>query len=142
LQDCRRPLRNGLFPFRIEPSVAKTAPPVKTVERKISVPVKVEKPVTGYDLDKLARAVAHAETGNCTKGAGLSHNNAFGIMTWPNGKRQFKRYATCEESYEDFKRIWSRYYGRFPDHRLAVKYTGNDRADTWLANVKAIYSSL
>ena len=129
------------MPFRIEvpvPSPVKTAPVPKTVKQDNPVPVKAQE----YDLNKLARAVAHAETGDCTKGAGLSHNNAFGIMTWPNGKRQFKRYATCEESYEDFKRIWSSYYGRFPDHRLAVKYTGNDRAHTWLANVKAIYSSL
>lgn len=53
-----------------------------------NVPQKVEKPVlapkevkidTSYDLDKLAKAVAIAETGNCTKGYGKEYNNCFGI---------------------------------------------------------------
>lgn len=97
---------------------------------------------TSYDLDKLAKAVARHETGGCTLGSGRTHNNAFGIMQWKNGKRSFKRYETCEQSYEDFKRIWTAYYGRFPDLALAKKYSGNDRPNQWLSNVTAFYNEL
>jgi hypothetical protein len=116
---------------------------VKTVEQKISVPVKVEKPVTGYDLDKLAKAVAIAETSDCTKGrTAVARNNCFGIMHWPNGVRTLKTYPTKEASYKDFERVWSSYYGRFPDSRLAHKWTGGDRPDDWLRIVTSVYNSL
>ena len=96
----------------------------------------------GYDLDKLAHAVATAETGGCTLGSGKTHHNAYGIMVWPNGHRQFKRYSSCEESVKDFKRIWAAYYKRFPDLNLARRWTGNDRASTWLATVTRTYNAL
>lgn len=95
-----------------------------------------------YNLDKLAKAVAVAETGGCKLGSAKTHNNCYGIMHWPNGKRQFKPYKSKEDSVADFKRIWSSYYGRYPDLRLAKKWTGSDRPSTWLANVNAVYSSL
>lgn len=92
------------------------------------------------DLDKLAYAVAVAETGNCTKGSGVSKKNCFGIMEWPNGKRQLKTYNSTEESYADFKRIWSeKYGGGFPTYYMAQKWTGNHNPDVWLSNVKAAY---
>lgn len=94
-----------------------------------------------FDLDKLASAVARAETSGCTKWSALSHNNCFGIMTWDkNGKRSFKRYASHEESFADFKRIWSSYYGWFPTLAMAKKWTGADRAERWLWHVKQFYA--
>lgn len=95
-----------------------------------------------YDIDKLAEAVAIAETSGCNRGSGVSHNNCFGVMHWPNGVRTLKTYSTKQESYDDFKRIWSSFYGRFPDEALARKWTGNDSPDTWLRNVKIAYSNL
>jgi len=60
-------------------------------------------------------------------------------MHWPNGKRTGKSYISKEDSYEDFKRIWAKSYGRFPDLQMAEKWTGKDRAQTWLKIVKANY---
>lgn len=91
------------------------------------------------DLDKLAYAVAVAETGDCTEGMGVTKNNCFGIMTWPNGVRTGKWYPNKQASYEDFKRIWAKNYKRFPDFTLAHRWTGGDRVHTWLANVKRVY---
>ena len=95
-----------------------------------------------FDLDKLAKAVARHETCSCTCGNSAAVNNAFGIREWINGKPRFKHYASCEESYKDFKRIWSKYYGRFPDAKLASRYSGNDRPYQWLANVTKFYNEL
>lgn len=57
--------------------------------------------------------------------------------------RTAKTYKTTDESFADFKRIWSNpkglYRGRFPDEALAKTWTGNDNAKTWLANVKKYY---
>lgn len=96
----------------------------------------------GLDLDKLARAVAVAETSGCTQGSGRSRNNCFGIMHWPGGKRTLISYPSKEASFEHFKDIWSRLYKRFPDRALAAKWTGNDHPDRWLATVEHVYYSL
>jgi len=56
---------------------AKVSKPTKVtpkVEKKQEKPKEV-KIDTKIDLDRLARAVAMAETNNCTKGYGLTHNN-------------------------------------------------------------------
>lgn len=85
------------------------------------------------DLDRLARAVAIAETSNCTKGTGISKNNCHGIMSWTTtGKRYPRTFRTTVESYQEFKRIWGKYYKLFPTHELAVKWTGDERAKEWL----------
>lgn len=91
----------------------------------------------GTDLDKLALAVAYAETSNCKN---AQWNNCHGIMHWPNGVREQRRYNSTDESFEEFKDIWKRIYGRYPDMRLAIKYTGNDRPQTWLNNVNHYYN--
>jgi hypothetical protein len=60
---------------------AKVSKPVKVtpkVEKKHEKPKEVKidnKP--DFDLDRLARAVAMAETNNCTKGYGKTYNNCF-----------------------------------------------------------------
>ncbi len=103
-----------------------------------STPVGKEAP---FNLDKLALAVSCHETKCGTKGSAVSHNNAFWIMTWDkNGKRSFKRYEKIEDSYTDFKRIWSSYYGGFPTLKQAKRYSGNDRSEIWLNNVKHFYN--
>lgn len=92
------------------------------------------------DLDKLAHAVAYAETGHCKDGTAIKRNNCFGIMQWnKQGVRSPKWYSTKEESFQDFKRIWSKHYKRFPDLALANKWTGSDNAAQWLRNVKHYY---
>lgn len=60
-------------------------------------------------------------------------------MTWENGYREQKTYDSTDQSFEDFKRIWEKYYERYPDRQLAIKWTGNDRAETWLKNVNYYY---
>ncbi len=94
-----------------------------------------------YDLNCLADAVAVAETNYCQAGSGLSRNNCFGIMAWTSeGKRYLKSYPTNEGSFDDFKRIWSKHYDTYPTMSLAIKWTGNDNAQTWLSNVNNAYS--
>lgn len=95
-----------------------------------------------YDIDKLAKAIAIAETNNCTKGVGLTYNNCHALMEWDSqGIRHPRKYDYPEESYEDFKEIWTKYYDAFPTYEMAQRYTGNDSPDTWLENVTYWYSS-
>lgn len=92
------------------------------------------------NLDKLAVAVAVAETSNCTTGMALTKNNCHGIMTWASGRRTGRWFATRAESFAAFKSLWTRLYGgRFPTMADAKRYTGNDRAATWLGIVTAVY---
>jgi len=109
------------------------APETKIQEKKVAVDM------NNYDLDCLADAVAVAETSYCQAGSGLSRNNAFGIMTWKTGTRQLKHYNTCEDSWDDFKRIWSTHYDVYPTMSTAVKWTGNDNPQRWLTNVNNAY---
>lgn len=101
---------------------------------------KTETVKNGYDIDKLARCVAKHETVSCTKGS-AKYNNCHGIMQWDKkGNRSFRRYKTKEDSYEHFKAIWQKSYGGLPNLAKAKKYSGNDRANIWLANVNKCYS--
>ena len=105
-----------------------------------SLPRPENVPTSSLDLDKLAYAVSMAETGGCKDGTALKRHNCFGIMQWDKkGLRSPKWYNTKEESFADFKRIWSKSYKRFPDLALARKWTGNDNPATWLKNVKHYY---
>ena len=61
-------------------------------------------------------------------------------MTWDKkGKRSFKRYDKIEDSYKDFKRIWTSYYGGMPNLKKAKRYSGDDRSEIWLANTLYFY---
>lgn len=103
----------------------------------------IENWIDYYDL---AYAVAMAETGNCKLGFWKEYNNCFWIKNWNIAPcKKIWRARTCiynnpSESYEAFKKIWKTYYKRFPDYELAVRWTGNDRADTWLKHVKLYYN--
>jgi len=92
------------------------------------------------DMDCLALGVATAETGNFARGAGVTKNNGFGIMSWPNGVRTLKTYATKQDSIDDFKRIWSKNYKVYPTYKEARRWTGNNAPVTWMRNVDATYN--
>lgn len=93
--------------------------------------------IHSFDIDKLARAVAFAETSSCTKGTALTHNNCHGIRR--NG--QFVKYPNEKHktSFDDFKELWQKYYGGFPTIDMANKYSGNDKPDLWIKAVSQFY---
>lgn len=99
----------------------------------------------GVDLDRLAKAVAIAETTNCTKGYGVTHNNCFWIKHWNTvpcpwvPKWAMCKFKTKEESFEAFKTIWGRWYKTYPTYEQAHRWTGWDRVYNWLNIVKANY---
>ena len=100
---------------------------------------------SNVDIDKLAYAVAMAETGDCTKGYGLQYNNCFGlkngsIVPCETGANRMCIFESKEEAYEAFKKVWLEGYGeRFPTTADADAWTGKDRRDTWLNAVKQFY---
>lgn len=95
-----------------------------------------------FDLDCWAKAVATAETGDCTTGMGITKNNCFGIMTWENGYREGKTYNSKEESYVDFKELWkTKYNNSLPTLQTIKTYTGNDNPLTWQKNTMATYNA-
>ncbi len=96
----------------------------------------------GVDIKKLARAVAVAETENCTTGVGASRNNCFGIKGHENGVYGFRTFASPEESYEAFERIWLNAYGdRFPTIEDAQRWTASDGRQ-WLSIVTTVYNDI
>lgn len=100
---------------------------------------------TSYDLDKLAKAVAIAETGNCTKWYGKEYNNCFGIKNGNTapcpkiGRSKMCIYEKPEDSYEAFKIIWGKWYKWPPNLRTARRWTWNDNATRWLSHVNLHY---
>lgn len=91
------------------------------------------------NIDALVKAIAYAETGYFTKGAGVTHKNAFGIMTWQSGKREFMRFDSQEEAIEAAKSLILRKYTRMTLNRMSEIWSGKDNADTWLKNVSFYY---
>lgn len=90
-----------------------------------------------FDIDKLAHAVAVAETSNCTKGVGKSKNNCHGI----NACKGYCIYSSTTDSFTAFKSIWLRKYGaRFPTWNDALKYTNGNDTKHWMYNVTRIYN--
>lgn len=99
----------------------------------------------GTNLVALAHAVARHETHSCTKGYGKEYSNCFGLKNGNTapcpkiGRNRMCIYDHSDESYQAFYKIWSKWYGGMPDIEMARKYSGNDRAGIWLANVTAFY---
>jgi len=127
-------------------------PPVtpKPIE-KVKVPVKevkapVEPKIDNYDIDRLARAVAMAETGNCTKWYGKTYNNCFGIKNGRTapcpkvGKSKMCIYEKPEDSYKAFKTIWAKWYAWKPNLKMAQRWTWHDNAVRWLSHVNLYYN--
>ena len=91
---------------------------------------------TLLDLDKLAYAVSMQESSGCNSYIARMYNNCHGIRR--NGTWQ--HYSTQQDSFNDFKDIWQRLYGGFPNLKMAKRYSGNDRAKIWLKNVTYFYN--
>ena len=90
-----------------------------------------------FNLNRLAIAIATAETSDCTAGVGASKNNCFGIRD-SNG---FKYFATPEQSYAVFKEFWPRIYGdHFPTIEDAQMYVSSNDVSDWLSTVVRIYN--
>ena len=99
-----------------------------------------------FNIDLLARAVAQAETSNCTAGVGLHRNNCFSI----NSKDGYLYFNTPADSYTAFKAMWLRVYGaHFPTWDDAKKYKCGPRnmdcigvgpPNDWYRIVKYVYS--
>ena len=131
---------------------AKVVKPVKVtpkVEKKQEKPKEVKidtKP--DFDLDRLARAVAMAETGNCTKGYGKTYSNCFWIKSGKTapcpkvGKNKMCIYEKPEDSYKAFKVIWAKWYKWHPNLISAQRWTGHDNAVRWLSHVNHHYEKL
>lgn len=63
-------------------------------------------------------------------------------MAWDENNNRYPRtFKTKAESYAAFKKLWAKSYKTFPTYALAVRYSGNDRASSWLRNVTKFYNS-
>lgn len=97
------------------------------------------------NIDNLAFAIAMAETKNCELWYWKMYNNCFWIKNWNTApckkiwKNKMCIYNTPEESYEAFKKIWSKWYRIYPNRTLASRWTGWDNPTTWLTNVSHYY---
>lgn len=104
--------------------------PVATVKESTPPPL---------DVARLCRAIAVAETSNCTKGSALSNNNCHGITKRSGGYVRYENHAQSFAACED---LWKRKYVRYPDLKLAAKWSSPGAAETWLKNVNAAYARL
>ena len=97
-----------------------------------------------FDINRLAYAVAMAETKDCTLWYWKTHNNCMWIKHWNTvpcpwvPKMAMCKFETKEDSYEAFKTIWTKWYGEYPTYNLAHKWTWGDRVNNWL-NIVAFY---
>lgn len=91
----------------------------------------------GTDPRKLCLAIAQHETRGCTDT--IAPHNCVNIMTWERGFREGKTFKSDEESIQACVTLWSTHYKRFPDYKLADRYTGGDNVYGWLATVKQYY---
>lgn len=96
--------------------------------------------IYNLDLVKLTRSVAHAETGNGTRGHGAAINNICGIMHWPNGVRKPVVYKTYMDGFNACYSLIKRKYQDYTIKGMASLWTGNDNAHTWANNVEYWYN--
>jgi hypothetical protein len=104
---------------------------------------------TGIDLEKLAAAVAMAESGTplgindrCGTLWHTTARNCWSLMSWTGGKRHLQKFKSLAEGKTAFKALWMRSYGGgLPTMKEAVKYSGNDRPRQWLQTVLSQYYS-
>lgn len=126
----------------------KYAKPIETIQ----VPKEEEEVVEvakndEFDIDKLARCVAKAETANFTRGYGLTHNNWQGIKHWNTApcpwvpKLAMCKFESQEASNEAFKKIRSTWYKWIPTYSKADKWTGWDRTQNWMNIVLQCYNN-
>lgn len=116
------------------------------IENWIGINTEMEQEPEGFDIYKLARAVAMHETANFTLWYGKTHNNWQGIKhgntvpcPWV-AKMAMCKFSSQQESHEAFVKIWSTWYGEMPTYEMAVRWSGDDRASEWLSNVTYFYN--
>lgn len=86
------------------------------------------------------------ETGDGAYGYGKEYNNVHGIKNGNTapcpkiGRNRMCIYEDKSESYEAFKKIWAKWYKKFPDSVLAERYS-QDRSVAWLNNVTKFYNN-
>lgn len=92
-----------------------------------------------FDIDRLAHAIAVAETGDCTAGVGLSKHNCHSI----NSRKGYLTFESRDAEYVYWKAMWLRVYGdHFPSWQEAKKYTANPDPYRWYCVVKIKYGLL
>lgn len=91
------------------------------------------------DVRILCKAIAVAETSNCTTGSALSYNNCHGITKRSGG---YVTYSDTAQSFAACEDLWKRKYVRFPDMELAARWSSPGAAATWLGNVTRAYARL
>lgn len=122
-----------------------TPKPIEKVESNVKE-VKAHVEPKWYDIDRLARAVAMAETGNCTKWYGKTYNNCFWIRNGNTapcpkvGRNRMCIYEKPEDSYKAFKTIWTKWYAWKPNLKMAQRWTWHDNAVRWLSHVNLHYN--
>lgn len=102
------------------------------------------KPDTKFSPYKLCIAIAGHETAFCSNehiGPRL-YNNCTSIMSWRNGKRYIRKFATKTDSIKACAKLWNDHYGGMPTMKQAIRYSGNDKAADWLKNVTYFYINL
>ena len=155
------PMREVVTVPRPAPKVQKVVKPQSVVKKLQQTPVKLKvtvKPVIeaktvhvtdigvthmSVDLDKLARAVAFAESASCKN---AWKNNCHGIKsgnTYPckQKKGEMCQFSDTAESTRAFKVIWGKWYKTFPTRKQALAWTGGDKTDIWLDHVTNYYKS-
>lgn len=137
-----------IYPVKNKPVVArKVSKPIRVATRVEKTKIeaketKTDKPIT-VDLDKLAHAVAFAESTHCKN---AYHNNCHGIKsgnTYPcpwTPKGQMCKFKTQEESFRAFKVIWAKWYKTYPTNKQALTWTGWDKTVTWQNHVSSYYN--
>lgn len=99
-----------------------------------------------YDLDKVAKAIAISETGDCKAGVGVSLNNCHGLKyaAWlgcEKGHLNYCKFSSPEESYIAFKKVWVRGYNRLPDLAIAKRYSSEEAGPYWLEKFYKYYNN-
>ena len=97
------------------------------------MPVKTLKEPKKGNVAEICEAIAYAETGSCTTGSALTHNNCHGIRKCSGGRCYgFRTYESKEDSFIACEELWERGYGsRIPTWGDAEAYSGKDRTDNW-----------
>ena len=138
----------NLKEWKAEDHIKKPVVP-KTVVKPIIKPVEKSLPTKAtndtFNLDKLAYAIAMAETWDCKKWYGVTHSNCHWIKSWNTYPCKTKPWSKMcifkdkEESYKAFKIIWGKWYKTFPTALQASRWTWADASISWRKNVSHYY---
>lgn len=90
------------------------------------------KKLDNNEIASLCRAIAVAETSNCTKGTAITHNNCHGIKE----NHAFVRFDSKAASFRSCEWNWKKHYrSEFPTITDAERWTNKDKATVWLDHV-------